>query len=109
MILTSTGVVPLDEKMVSVAMPFIGPLGIPTRSFFLVLGSCKILGSLSLWKKGPMPEWFARLGLILSASCAAYGHYTVGDSILPPLIYAGVCSSLYFLDPLSQNREKKAE
>lgn len=102
MTLIGLGLVPVDENMLSVAAPFINPFGIPLRPFLLVLGPCKVLGVLSLWGIGPMPEWFARIGLAVASVCAAYGHSTIGESIVPPLIYFGFIGSLYALD----NKEK---
>lgn len=99
MTLMGLGVVPVDEKMSSMAAPFLDPFGIPVKQFFLLLGPCKILGGLSLWGIGPMPEWFARIGLIVSSVCGGYGHYFIGDSVVAPVVYLGMIGSLYFLDP----------
>lgn len=100
------GIAPLDEGLVAIANPFIGPLAIPAKPFFLTLGSCKILGVLSLWKIGPMPEWFARAGLTFAACCAAYGHHSVGEPLVPPLVYSVLISSLWVLDPLNGKAKK---
>mmetsp|Transcript_13311 Transcript_13311/g.27963 ORF Transcript_13311/g.27963 Transcript_13311/m.27963 type:complete len:130 (-) Transcript_13311:2727-3116(-) len=100
--LIGLGLVPMDDGTLSVAAPFINPLGIPIRPFLLVLGPCKIMGALSLWGIGPMPEWFARGGLALSAACAAYGHSAIGESMVPGIMVIGLIGCLYALD----NKEK---
>ena len=105
--LMGLGVAPVDEKMAAMAAPFIEPLEIPTKPFFCFLGTCKILGGLSLWGIGPMPEIVGRIGLIVAASCGAYGHMVVGDVPLPPIIYAGMVASLFVLDK-STSKGKKA-
>jgi len=69
-----------------------------------ILGPCKILGGLSLKGIGPMPEWFARIGLIIAAVCGGYGHYVVGDAIVGPFVYFGMICSLYFIDPLTTTK-----
>ena len=104
MTIMGLGLVPLDEAMIPVAAPFIDPFGIPMKGFLLVLGPCKILGVLALWGIGPMPEWIARLGLSLSATCAVYGHHSVGESVVPPLGYLALMGGLYALD--SQGKGK---
>ena len=107
MILMGLGLAPLDEGMAAAASPFLTPLGFPTKPFMLILGPCKILGGLSLWGIGPMPEMVGRIGLMFSAACGAYGHYKAGDPFIPPLMYIGVLGSLYYLDK-SVSKGKKA-
>ena len=109
MTLMGLGLVPVDDKLASIAAPFIGPIGLPFRAFVCVLGPCKILGSLALWKIGPMPEWFARIGLMVSSSCAVYGHSSIGDPVAPPLGYIGLMFVLYALDYVETREEIKKE
>merc|ERR1719162_2201244 len=88
------GLAPLDQNIMEIAAPFIAPLGIPFQPFILVLGSCKIMGALSLWGKGPMSKSVGMIGLAIASICAAYGHYTVGESFIPPIVYLGLLGSL---------------
>lgn len=104
--LMGLGVVPLDKTQ-DIAAPFIGPLGIPVKPFLCVLGPAKILGVSSLWGYGPMPEIIGRLGLAFSAVCAAYGHASIDESSLPPIIYAGMVGGLFILEK-STTKAKKA-
>eukprot|EP00531_Pseudo-nitzschia_arenysensis_P019858 CAMPEP_0116136482 /NCGR_PEP_ID=MMETSP0329-20121206/11746_1 /TAXON_ID=697910 /ORGANISM="Pseudo-nitzschia arenysensis, Strain B593" /LENGTH=128 /DNA_ID=CAMNT_0003631349 /DNA_START=87 /DNA_END=473 /DNA_ORIENTATION=+ len=106
-VLMGLGIAPIEDKIEQMAAPFIEPLGIPTKPFFCFLGPCKILGGLSLWGIGPMPEIVGRLGLMLAASCGAYGHSVVGESPVPPIVYAGMIASLFLLDK-STSKGKKA-
>ena len=106
MTLMGLGLVPIDEKMTNIAAPFLTPFGIPMKPFMCVLGPCKILGGLSLWGIGPMPAWFARIGLIISSVCGGYGHYTVGDAVVGPIVYIGMIGSLYFIDPLTKGKKE---
>ena len=105
MIFMGLGVAPMDEKMAMVASPFIDPFGIPVASFLLFLGSCKILGALSLWDIGPMPKSIGRIGLMTSAAAACFGHYTIGDSIVPPAVFVGIYTVLILFD--KSNKGKK--
>lgn len=106
-VLMGIGIAPIEEKIEQLAAPFIEPLGIPFKSFCCFLGPCKILGGLSLWGIGPMPEIVGRLGLMLAASCGAYGHSVVGESPVPALVYAVMIASLFVLDK-SASKGKKA-
>jgi len=103
MSLMGLGVVPVDPKLEEVSNVFISAFNIPSKPFLLTLGVCKILGCASLWNIGPMPEGFARRGLITSTVCAAIGHYIVGDSILPPLAFLGMWAFYYNLDGADKN------
>ena len=109
MTLMGLGLVPVDDGVVAVAAPFIEPLGIPFRAFVRVLGPSKILAALSLWKVGPMPEWFARIGLMASSCCALYGHGVLGEPVVAPLAFIGLISSLYVMDHLDAGKEGKKE
>ncbi|KAL7541834.1 hypothetical protein ACHAXR_011245 [Thalassiosira sp. AJA248-18] len=102
--LMGLGLVPVDEGVASVAAPFITPLNIPVRPFFCVLGPCKLLAGFALWKKGPMPEGVARVGLTIASACALYGHYAVGDNVVGPLVYLGFLASLYALDSAEKGK-----
>jgi hypothetical protein len=106
MTLMGLGVVPIDETMAMVATQFIGPLGIPLRTFLCVLGPCKILGGLSLWGIGPMPSAFGKIGLVIASACAAYGHHAIGDSPVPPLVYIGMMASLVALERSSKGKKE---
>ncbi len=109
MLLMGLGIAPLDENMGKMAAPFIEPFGIQTKHFFCFLGPCKILGGLSLWGIGPMPEIVGRLGLILAATCGAYGHTVVGESFVPAVVYAILTAYLFVLDKSAiKENEKKA-
>jgi hypothetical protein len=99
--------VPVDESMGQIADIFIEPLNIPLKPFFCVLGPCKILGALSLWNIGPMPQWFGRIGLIIASLCGGYGHYTIGEPVFGPVAYIGLMGSLYYLDPITMMKGKK--
>ena len=92
------GVAPVDASAEAVAAPFIDPIGLPTKPFFLVLGTSKILASLSFWGVGPMPELVGRIGLIVAAGCAAIGHHINNETVVPPLIFTGLVASLFVLD-----------
>ena len=83
----STGMLLLDDKLADIAAPFINPINVPIKPFLLVLGSCKVLAGLALWKIGPMSEKFARVGLMITSACGAYGHYGVEDSVVSPLVF----------------------
>ena len=109
MTLMGVGLIPVDDKLASIAAPFIGPIGLPFRAFVCVLGPCKILGALGLWEIGPLPEWFARIGLTVAASCAAYGHSSIGDPVIPPLGYIGLMFVLYALDYVETGKGAKKE
>lgn len=104
--LMGLGIVPLD-KTKDIAAPFIEPLGIPTNLFLCILGPAKILGVSSLWGYGPMPELVGRLGLTFSALCGAYGHASIGETPLPPIIYAAMMGGLFILER-SASKAKKA-
>ena len=106
MTLMGLGLVPIDEKVSQMAAPFLTPFGIPFRPFMCLLGPCKILGGLSLWGIGPMPEWFARIGLLIASVCGGYGHYTIGDTLVGPIVYFGMIGSLYFIDPLTKGKKE---
>ena len=106
MVLMGLGLVPVDEKLVGIASPFLEPFGIPFRPFMCVLGPAKILGALSLWGIGPMPEFFGRIGLATAALCGAYGLNFVGDSTAPALVYSGIIASLYVLDPMKKGKKE---
>ena len=95
--LMGLGIAPLD-KTAGIAAPFISPLGIPVKPFLCVLGPAKILGGLSLWGVGPMPEMIGRVGLVITALCGAYGHSVIGESPIPPMVYAGMIGGLFLLD-----------
>ena len=101
------GLLPIDDKFVIMSTPFIQPLGIPTKVFACILGPCKILGCLALWNIGPMPEWFARFGLMFAAACGSYGHTLVGESPAPPLGYIGLMLTLYALENVGSKKGKK--
>lgn len=101
MLAMGLGVAPVDEGLTNVAAPFLDPLGLPFRPFVLVLGGCKIVGVLSLWGRGPMPEAVGRVGLATSAMCAAYGHRSVGESVVAPVVYTAMIGALYALDGAS--------
>eukprot|EP00531_Pseudo-nitzschia_arenysensis_P019834 CAMPEP_0116122834 /NCGR_PEP_ID=MMETSP0329-20121206/4424_1 /TAXON_ID=697910 /ORGANISM="Pseudo-nitzschia arenysensis, Strain B593" /LENGTH=128 /DNA_ID=CAMNT_0003616705 /DNA_START=311 /DNA_END=697 /DNA_ORIENTATION=+ len=92
------GLLPVEESIEKVAAPFIDPIGLPTKPFFLILGPCKILAGLSFWGIGPMPELVARIGLLIASTCGAIGHKMNDETILPPVIYAGMVASLFVLD-----------
>merc|ERR1719491_1012367 len=97
------GVIPVDPGMECAAKIFIHPLGIPIRPFLLTLGPCQILGVLSLFRVGrgswnPMPEWFGRIGLILSVTCGTIGHHQCGDSIIPGLVVLWAWGMLYYVE-----------
>eukprot|EP00536_Pseudo-nitzschia_multiseries_P016567 jgi/Psemu1/313326/fgenesh1_kg.1149_\ len=100
------GLVSVDETLVNMAAPFLTPFGIPFKPFAVVLGSSKILAALSLWDIGPMPEWFGRIGLGFASACAVYGHHSVGESAVPPMLYLGLIGSLYVLE--NNGKGKKA-
>lgn len=102
------GIIPPDEGVTAVANVFVEPLGLALRPFFVFLGVSKILGVLSIWGKGPLNKKFGIAGLMCSASCAAYGHFRVGDSILPPLFMLVLLSALAVLDA-PQTKETKNE
>jgi hypothetical protein len=106
MTLMALGVVPIDEGIASVAAPFIVPFGIPIKAFLMVLGPSKILGGLSLWGKGPMPNMFAKLGLVFASACAAYGHHVIGESVVPPIMYIGMMASLVALERSSKGKKE---
>ena len=103
------GVVPVDETMGQIANIFIEPFNIPLTTFLCVLGPCKILGALSLWNIGPMPQWFGRIGLLISSVCAGIGHSKIGDSVVGPVVYIGLISSLYYLDPTMTTKTTKGK
>lgn len=92
------GILPVDESLKNVAAHFIDPIGLPTKPFFLILGPCKILAGLSFWGIGPMPELVARTGLLIASTCGAIGHKLNDETVLPPVIYAGLIASLFVLD-----------
>mmetsp|Transcript_32098 Transcript_32098/g.47228 ORF Transcript_32098/g.47228 Transcript_32098/m.47228 type:complete len:128 (+) Transcript_32098:183-566(+) len=102
------GVLPLDENMVAVANVFIEPVGVPVKPFFIFLGSCQILGAASLWGIGPMPNLMGRLGLMLAASCGAYGHAKNGESFVPAASYVFFMGILFFLDEGQKKKKKSA-
>eukprot|EP00537_Pseudo-nitzschia_pungens_P016094 CAMPEP_0172402942 /NCGR_PEP_ID=MMETSP1061-20121228/56935_1 /TAXON_ID=37318 /ORGANISM="Pseudo-nitzschia pungens, Strain cf. pungens" /LENGTH=129 /DNA_ID=CAMNT_0013137127 /DNA_START=84 /DNA_END=473 /DNA_ORIENTATION=- len=106
MTLMGLGLVPVDQKVVGIAAPFLTAFGIPFRPFAVVLGSCKILGAMSLWGTGPMPEWFARIGLGFASVCAVYGHHSIGDSVVGPVVYLGLIGSLYALDSSEKGKKR---
>lgn len=92
------GVAPVDASLEPVAAPFIDPIGLPTKPFFLILGTSKILAGLSFWGVGPMPELVGRIGLIVAAGFGAIGHHINNETVVPPLIYSGLVASLFVLD-----------
>tara|TARA_B110001450_G_scaffold221916_1_gene218210 strand:- start:4 stop:504 length:501 start_codon:yes stop_codon:yes gene_type:complete len=99
--LQGAGIVPIDDSMSRIAAIYVSSSSL--RLFFVVLGSCKVLGSFALFNIGPMNSKCARLGLILSAGCGAYGHYAIGESTIPPLLYSACIGSLYILDNNNNN------
>lgn len=104
--LMGLGVIPLD-KTEGIAAPFIEPLGIPIKPFLCVLGPAKVLGGLSLWGYGPLPEIVGRIGLMFAALCGSYGHAAIGESPVPAIVYTGLMGSLFILDK-STSKGKKA-
>mmetsp|Transcript_26728 Transcript_26728/g.39530 ORF Transcript_26728/g.39530 Transcript_26728/m.39530 type:complete len:133 (+) Transcript_26728:31-429(+) len=107
MVLMGLGVISMEEKLIAVASPFLHLLQIPPKPFFVLLGSCKILAVMRLvFRRGPFPEWFARIGLMTSCACGAYGHYRNDESAVPPFVMIGLLVLHGFL-PGGTKEEKK--
>eukprot|EP00543_Licmophora_paradoxa_P007818 CAMPEP_0202443890 /NCGR_PEP_ID=MMETSP1360-20130828/3064_1 /ASSEMBLY_ACC=CAM_ASM_000848 /TAXON_ID=515479 /ORGANISM="Licmophora paradoxa, Strain CCMP2313" /LENGTH=131 /DNA_ID=CAMNT_0049059721 /DNA_START=43 /DNA_END=438 /DNA_ORIENTATION=- len=109
MLAMGLGVIDIDPTMGSVANVFLEPVGLPLNPFLAVLGSCKILGVLSLWNVGPMPKSLGMIGLAMSALCGAAGHYVVegGAAAIPPIVYLGILGLLVFFE--SKKADQKIE
>jgi hypothetical protein len=106
MLMMGLGVAPVDEGMAKAAAVFIDPVGIPQSPFFILLGTCKILGGLSLWGIGPMPEKVGKIGLAVAATCGAIGHFVAGDPWIPPLVYNVMLGSLVYMEKSAKGKEE---
>jgi len=100
------GFIPIDPEFAAVAKPNIDPFGIPLRPFMLFLGPMKVLGAASQWGYGPLHKGFGRLGLQFCCICGFYGHYNIDPkSVSASIIMFSLLTSLYWLDPLSNDVE----
>mmetsp|Transcript_5945 Transcript_5945/g.8406 ORF Transcript_5945/g.8406 Transcript_5945/m.8406 type:complete len:134 (+) Transcript_5945:495-896(+) len=107
--LMGTGIIPLDQDVVNVAEPFIGPLNIPVKPFLTFLGVSKIFAIGSLWGYGPLPKSVALGGLTLSASCACIGHFKLSETLKSIAAFSTIISLaiIAMLDNDDENKEKK--
>jgi len=97
MILMSSGVIPMDEKMGAIATMFGEPIGATDKQLLAVLGPAKILGVAGIWGYGPLPATVGVVGLMISATCAIYGHHAINDTVVPPLVFTLLLGCLLFL------------
>mmetsp|Transcript_18999 Transcript_18999/g.28676 ORF Transcript_18999/g.28676 Transcript_18999/m.28676 type:complete len:130 (+) Transcript_18999:126-515(+) len=102
------GLIDMPEDVIAVASPFLDPLQIPPQPFFLVLGTGKILGVLKLCLgMGPLPEWFAKAGLLTAAACGAYGHVVNGETPIPAIVMMGLLVLRDFLPDTTKDGKKE--
>jgi len=98
MLLQGLGALPVDPDLAAIAGASVDCMNIPHQPFFVALGTFKITAVASQWGYGPLPQWLARLGLMTSCVCAAFGHQSTGQSTVPPFVMLSLVAALFALD-----------
>eukprot|EP00581_Thalassiosira_minuscula_P009530 CAMPEP_0183709902 /NCGR_PEP_ID=MMETSP0737-20130205/5847_1 /TAXON_ID=385413 /ORGANISM="Thalassiosira miniscula, Strain CCMP1093" /LENGTH=135 /DNA_ID=CAMNT_0025938119 /DNA_START=48 /DNA_END=455 /DNA_ORIENTATION=- len=111
MLLVAVGLRPVDDDQLSMAQFWsdLAGVAIPYKFFFAFVGTGKLIGNAAMW--GYLPKWL-RLGVVIPALCGSYMHshdVPAGSTsmTIPPIVFACMAASTWFLDDSEDSGKTK--